>query len=58
MLIKKFPSFIVLKVFKMNDKFHLMVKNVPICKSSDFSKKSVVEILYKLFKWIKTNQNC
>ena len=27
MVIKKFPSFTVLKVFEVNDKFHLMVKN-------------------------------
>ena len=52
MFTKKFH---LLKVFEMNDQFHLMVKNVPICKSSDFSKKSVVEISYKLMKSMKTD---
>ena len=55
MFTNKFLSFIMVEVFEMNDKFHLMVENVPICNSSDFSKKSVVEISYKLMKSMKTD---
>ena len=55
MFTNKFSSFIMLEVFEMNDQFHLMVENVPICNSSDFSKKSVVEISYKLMKSMNTD---